>query len=464
MTEFSSVEEGKVASLLSLVQEQQEYLFNVGDSFYLRPYNWKGFEVRCVYTEYYFRSIFGEHFRRDINQLIFPSLNKESECSLLLKRFKVNQEIAVFYLTSLDGKPFYYNGTFVTECLVRKRDHFCFGLNECIFRGEPSAYSDEFEQQILKGGYCREFLKSSLPILIMGETGTGKTTLAKDIHENYLKDEQKNGQFIHLNLASFNPQLVESELFGHFKGAFTGAIHNRIGAFAQSHGGTLFLDEIDSISPELQTKLLTFLDSGRFRPIGAESEQRSDFKLIVASGQGLENKINQGLVRNDFAYRISSGAIIRLSPLRQNSSRLKSIIFDLAKKYRKVVDRELMDFYLSYAWPGNYRELSGHIQKKCLLTTLPVLKYDSYDEHLGMLQKSALKEKAFVAQCFLNQMGRTVNMSELKIIYAKNLYRKSGNNLKETAQKLDISLNTLRHLLADKNETYEEKMLEIMTS
>ena len=164
----------------------------------------------------------------------------------------------------------------------------------------------------------QNLINSDLKILISGETGTGKSHLARKVHEK----SGRLGEFVAINLSSFNPQLIESELFGHKKGSFTGAIHDKTGAFSMAKNGTLFLDEIDSLPLDLQTKLLTFIDNKKFRRVGDTKEESINTRLIFASGRPLEQLVEQGSFRKDLFFRLKSGHSVEMASLRNDIPRI----------------------------------------------------------------------------------------------------------------------------------------------
>ena len=203
-------------------------------------------------------------------------------------------------------------------------------------------------------------LSSMTNIILEGETGTGKTHLAKLIH----KMSGGEGRLVHLNLAACSPNLIESELFGHVKGAFTGAIYNHIGAFEMAHRGTLFLDEIDSLPWEIQTKLLIVLESMEIRPVGAEFVRKIDMRIIFASSRPLVELVENKILREDLYYRINRGLHKKLPSLRESPHLLEKVVLDFLQKYNLNCCPRLLDYYKTLNWPGNIRQLLGHLEKK----------------------------------------------------------------------------------------------------
>jgi DNA-binding NtrC family response regulator len=238
-------------------------------------------------------------------------------------------------------------------------------------KGPVLTVEDEYIQD-------QSVVESDMKILITGESGTGKTRLAKKIHSQ----SKRSGQFIGINLSAYNPSLIESELFGHKKGAFTGAVSDKCGAFKLANWGTLFLDEIDSLPIELQTKLLGFLDDKTFRAVGDTREEKINARLIFASGRPLESLVEKGLFRKDFYYRLKTGHGIELKPLRDDVSLIDRVLDQFCLENNITLTYRLREFYLSLSWPGNLRELYGHLEKKRILTKGRKFDFDLCDEEL----------------------------------------------------------------------------------
>ena len=197
------------------------------------------------------------------------------------------------------------------------------------------------------------------PILLTGESGTGKTFLAKYIHELV----GVNRPFIHLNCAEISENLLESELFGHEKGAFTGAVKTKKGLMELASGGILFLDEIATLPVNLQKKLLKAIEEKTFYPVGSEKSVTSDFRLISATCEDLKNKVKAGEFREDFLYRLE-GFNVYLKSLRERKSDIDNLInFFLKKNKRRIVlSKDARAALNAYAWPGNIRELQKVIE------------------------------------------------------------------------------------------------------
>ena len=222
----------------------------------------------------------------------------------------------------------------------------------------------EMARLILKIGEC------DAPVLIEGETGTGKELAARAIH--YL-GSRRDLPFIAVNCGAIPDTLVESELFGHHKGAFTDAKESRAGLITQAHGGTLFLDEIEALSPKGQVTLLRFLQDQQYRPLGSRAAEKADVRIITATNVDLEKLVEKGEFRQDLQFRLEI-LLLELPPLRERHGDVELLaqhfIRQFSAKYGKpaaFLQPDTVSWMNSYAWPGNIRELENMIHREFLL-------------------------------------------------------------------------------------------------
>jgi two-component system response regulator PilR (NtrC family) len=209
-------------------------------------------------------------------------------------------------------------------------------------------------------------------VLITGESGTGKELVARAIHENSTRVQ---APFITINCGAFPETLLESELFGYLKGAFTGANENRQGLFQAAHGGTLFMDEIGNMSPTMQVKLYRVLQEGKVRPLGSTEEIDVDVRVIAATNKNLEKEIADGNFREDLYYRLSV-IPVHLPPLRERREDIPLLARAFLERFRAAmnkpiegIDPEAMRYLEAYDWPGNVRELENTIERSVALET-----------------------------------------------------------------------------------------------
>ncbi|MFM9995100.1 MAG: sigma-54-dependent transcriptional regulator [Phycisphaerales bacterium] len=214
----------------------------------------------------------------------------------------------------------------------------------------------------------------SLPtILLLGETGVGKGVLARYIHDRGAPDGQPAGPFVHVNCSALPPSLVESELFGHEKGAFTDAKSQRPGLFEMAEGGTIFLDEIGDMPLSLQAKVLTIVEDGTFRRVGSSKDRSASARIIAATNQDLARRVEEGAFRRDLLYRLNA-LTIRIPALRHRGADAaliaESVLSRLAREYGRpglAFGDAARDALIAYAWPGNVRELINTVQRVAML-------------------------------------------------------------------------------------------------
>lgn len=273
--------------------------------------------------------------------------------------------------------------------------------------------------------------KSDSTVLIYGESGTGKEVVARLIHK---ASRRKNCRFIPLSCAALPETLLESELFGYERGAFSGAEKRKIGKFELAHKGTLFLDEIGDLSLSIQVKLLRVLQEFIFERLGSNTPIRADVRLISATNQDLKKKISSGAFREDLYYRLNIISV-NLPPLRERKKDIKPLVEFFIDKFacrcnRRInaISKDALDKLLRYDWPGNVRELENVIERAVVLCRGPVIQAKD-------LPLSAEPDESVGGAESMQQMGK---------IHIKKVLEKMDWNLSETAKRLGIHRNTLR--------------------
>jgi len=218
--------------------------------------------------------------------------------------------------------------------------------------------------------------KVDLPALITGETGTGKGLAAKEIH---LRSARAAYPFVSVNMGVLAPELMVSELFGHKKGAFTGAVDNRTGRFEEAEGGTLFLDEIATMNDRVQVALLRVLEEGRFRPLAGTRDKEADVRLVAATNENLEDAVAEGRFREDLYYRLRV-LCIQMPTLRDRPSDIPRLCNDFLLELRDDLDfhieqvtDEAMEAIQKYEWPGNVRELRNALAQAAVMCDGPII-------------------------------------------------------------------------------------------
>ncbi|HEX2833193.1 MAG TPA: sigma-54 dependent transcriptional regulator [Thermoanaerobaculia bacterium] len=284
---------------------------------------------------------------------------------------------------------------------------------------------------------AKKVAASELPVLILGETGTGKGVLSRWIHEN---GPRRRGPFVDLNCAGLSREFLDTELFGHEKGAFTGAIAAKQGLFEVSHGGSLFLDEIGDVDQQLQPKLLKVVEEKRFRRLGEVSDRMVDVRLIGATHHDLEAMARDGRFRSDLYFRIATIALV-IPPLRERNEDIPALASQMLSDISRSVGRPGMTLsdaasrkLQSYAWPGNVREMRNALERAVLLADHDVLDVNDFaltfhgsnapasnDELRLTLEQM---ERLHIERVLADEEGRVDRAAERLAVPRSSLYQK----------------------------------------
>lgn len=293
----------------------------------------------------------------------------------------------------------------------------------------------------------RSAAASDVSVLICGESGTGKGLVAKAIHD---ASARLSGPFVSVNCAAIAKELIESELFGHVRGAFTGATHNNIGLIRASNGGTLFLDEIGELLYELQAKLLGVLEDGAVRPVGATRGEAVDTRFIAATNCDLRKAVTKGSFREDLYYRLNV-VPIRVPPLRKRGNDIRLLTEHFLAHFAKredlptpLVPPQVHEVLAGYPWPGNVRELRNVIRRMLLLSDGGAVDIRDLPASLHGPLETRSKASMTLAQVVANHVRR--------------VYEETGANITQTARILDIDRKTVRSKLALANELQADRL------
>ena len=283
----------------------------------------------------------------------------------------------------------------------------------------------------------KQAAESDITVLLRGESGTGKELVAKSFHFN---SQRKEGPFLAVNCAALPEGLIESELFGHKKGAFTGATQQRIGAFEHAQGGTLLLDEIGAMPPALQAKLLRVLQEREIARIGGSAVIPIDVRVIAATNQNLEDAIQVGAFRKDLFYRLSAFPIV-IPPLRERREDIPLLINHFLKKCAERTDKPIsgtstaaLRVLIQYDWPGNVRELENAIERAVLLETTDVLQVQNLPPEISPITAARSDQLDPTAVLSLVEAERQAIVRALEV---------SENNISEASRILAINRATL---------------------
>ncbi len=343
----------------------------------------------------------------------------------LTKPFKVD-ELALFLSRALEDSRLRREAASLRSAL-RER----FGLANVVGRSEAMRAVGELVERIAF---------ATAPVLLIGETGTGKGLVARAIHT---QGPRASGAFVSINCAALPENLLESELFGHVKGAFTGATANRDGLFFVADRGTLFLDEIGEITPSLQVKLLHVLESGTVRPVGANKERPVDVRIVAATHRDLRERVASGAFREDLLYRLDVVSV-EIPPLRHRQEDIPVLLDHFLARARlkhpqspvRGFSKTALERLLDHRWPGNVRELEHLVERVVLLGRSTEVEADELPRAIGQ-RSSAL----------ITFQGDIMPLRELQRRYAAWAFEALGNRRVVTAEKLAVDIKTLARLL-----------------
>jgi transcriptional regulator with PAS, ATPase and Fis domain len=294
--------------------------------------------------------------------------------------------------------------------------------------------------------------KSEVPIVLLGETGTGKTLLAQAIHNSSARAE---GPFISFNASAMSDTLLESQLFGHEKGAFTGAQQTVKGKFELANAGTIFLDEISDMSPLAQVKILRVLEYGEFERLGSERMLKTDARIVCATNVSLRDRVRQGRFREDLYHRLN-GLTILIPALRDRREELPALIANELKVSARRFDKNItaihpaaMDRLLMHEWRGNLRELSHTVRTMTLFCEGNVImpEHVNFPPDLEPLETSINSSEKNARHMHYEVDGSDLSLASAVKRHVRFVYKEANQNQRRTAKLLGISRATLsRHL------------------
>lgn len=297
--------------------------------------------------------------------------------------------------------------------------------------------------------------KSDAPILILGESGTGKELLARAIHAESPRAAEP---FIAVNCASIPSELMESEFFGHVKGAFTGASDSRQGLFQAANDGSLFLDEIGEMSPGLQAKLLRALQEKMVKAVGAEKEESVDVRIIAATHRDLEQEIESGNFRSDLFYRLETFSL-RIPPLRERQGDIERLVSALIEKHATAQGKRIdsvepmaLQTLLDYPYPGNVRELENAIMRAVTLAEEGLLSHADLPERIrqhGQEQRGVVRQIEAGNALVARSQQSWPSLEEVEKRYIQKVLEATGGNKRRTADILGIARRTLYRRLEE---------------
>ena len=315
--------------------------------------------------------------------------------------------------------------------------------NQKIIETKKIVYQSDAMTQLMK--IVDRVAPSNANILVLGESGTGKELIAHAIHEN----SQRNGKpFVAINCGALREALLESELFGHEKGSFTGAYQKKIGLAEAANGGTLFLDEIGELAPGVQAKLLRFLQEGEVYRVGGKDPIKVDVRVICATNRDLEKEVATGNFREDLFYRINT-IVVSVPPLRRRKDDIAPLIQHFLStgphaylNRAKQMDPEAMNLMVNYEWPGNIRELQNVCERLQILSEGHTIMLNDVPDHIRNPEK----------QDETGEYDPSITLGELERRYILKALAYFDGNKTQAAQALGITIKTLYNKLHEYGE------------
>ncbi|BDQ37058.1 Fis family transcriptional regulator [Pseudodesulfovibrio nedwellii] len=294
----------------------------------------------------------------------------------------------------------------------------------------------------------RQVAGTRTTVLLTGETGTGKSLIAKLLHSH---SNRKDMPFISLHCGAIPDSLVESELFGHEKGSFTGAVRRKLGKFELAHGGTLFLDEIGTVSQSVQVKLLNVIQERIIQRVGGEKDIHVDVRIIAATNEDMGQLCDEGRFRRDLFYRLNVFPIC-IPPLRNRIEDIARISESFIQQFNgllnteiKGIHPEVLDAFQEYDWPGNVRELENIIERACILEATEVLQPESFPPDLLDTQREIMTSP--IRTSLPIKEARQITIDKFEKQYLSSLLEQCNGIIKDSAEKAGISTRQLNKLI-----------------
>ena len=347
-------------------------------------------------------------------------------------------------LQSMHGT--YLNGVHITEAYLHENDCLRIGNQKLLVsfsnhRAMNTGQNEHTHLHSKNDTWKKEleslphYAKKDLPILLLGESGVGKEVIARYIHNKSFRQQKP---FITINCGSLGESLIESELFGHIKGSFTGAIYDRKGAFEVARKGTLFLDEIGDLAIHLQPRLLRALENQEIRPIGSDCNIKTDVRIIAATNKNLNELVAKKEFRSDLLFRLNV-LQVKIPPLRERMEDFETLLFQLSKEMDVRFSRSVIEKIKKYNWPGNIRELRNFIarasaicQERVMIEDLPRLVHSMHSKPSSNSKTGTIMSKLltnYYSSFSLSEKKRSVLNELEKVAIKEALLKFKGNQL-----------------------------------
>ena len=375
-----------------------------------------------------------------------PSNTVQITCSGISEyHVQIQKKEKKFIIKDLDSAyGTYLNGVHITEAYLNEDDCLRIGDQKLLvsFSNHTFINTNQNEHNYLHSRNdiwnkelesLHHYSKKNFPILLLGESGVGKEVIARYIHN---KSSRREKPFITINCSSLGESLIESELFGHIKGSFTGAICDRKGAFEVARYGTLFLDEIGDLAIHLQPKLLRALENQEIHPIGSDHNIKTDVRIIAATNKNLDALIEKGEFRSDLFFRLNV-VQIKIPALRERMEDFEALLFNLSREMEVRLSRPVIEKIKKYNWPGNIRELRNFIarasaicQERVMIEDLPRLVHAMNIQPSNTLDTDSIISKLLTNYCSsfsLSEKKRSILDELEKVAIKEALSRYNGN-------------------------------------
>ncbi len=389
----------------------------------------------------------------------YATIGKDPSCQVVIhtahvsdRHFRLEIRSEKLYIKDLRSETgTYVNGSQILEAVLHDGDLISAGYADLVVHDLtkkakvfPMTSRSEFWNEQLKT--MTSIANSDFSVLLLGPSGSGKDVLAKNLHDI---SQRSDAAFLSVNCSALTETLVESELFGHIKGSFTGAINDRKGAFEAARGGSLFLDEIGDLSYNLQAKILRAIENSEIRPVGSDKVIKTNVRIIAATHQNLSQKIREGSFRSDLFFRLSV-VVIDVPSLKDRIEDFEDLLYSFAKQMKVRFSYTAIQHLKKHDWPGNIRELKNVVSRASALFP----KQSIHDNHIDTLLQRKDRLSQLTQSVSYAQDSKMQNLSVIKEIEKQMILKRlaaNHGNQKLTAVDLGIPKSTLHDRIKNYN-------------